>query len=390
MSYSFPPIENIEKSEQLRIAHQPIQHEMMFDFYKVLEASFWTDEDIDKDAQQDRFDYDNASPGEKRLYEYVQGFFAASDFVVGDTVGDKLMSRIKSTDVRIVYQYIIMMENIHMITYSKIIEKGITNTREKERVLKAATEVQSIKRKVDWIKKWVGSDNDVQNLDRKSIQGLFELVQNNNRILEAVHFGEDITKYKSDNILELETKLKEQYPSLDRILIALGILEGVFFSGSFAAVFWFAKNGRFPGASKANELIKIDEGKHVDNGALIHNNLIQFKEKQSEVHNMIREAVEIESEFMRDAMPTGLRGMNSVLMIKYIKYMANNTLNKFGYDTIYDVGIDDIFGFMKKQSITDDDSDFFKGTSGNYKKHGKGETTEDKKIIMDIDLSDDF
>ena len=75
MSYSFPPIENIERPEELRIAHQPIQHEMMFDFYKVLEASFWSDEDIDKDAQQDRFDYDNASPGEKRLYEYVQGFF---------------------------------------------------------------------------------------------------------------------------------------------------------------------------------------------------------------------------------------------------------------------------------------------------------------------------
>ena len=390
MSYSFPPLEEIETYEEQRLAHQPIQHEVMFKFYKVLEASFWTDEDIDKDAEKDRFDYENASDGEKRLYEYVQGFFAASDFVVGDTVGDKLMSRIKSTDVRIVYQYIIMMENIHMITYSKVIEKGITNTRERKRVLNAATQIPSIKRKVDWIKKWVGSDNDIQNLDRDTIVGMSELVQNNNRILTALHPNEDISQYKSDYILKIENKLAEPYPSLDRILIALGILEGVFFSGSFAAVFWFAKNGRFPGASKANELIKIDEGKHVDNGALIHNHLINFKEKQTSVHEMIREAVEIESEFMRDAMPEGLRGMNSHLMIKYIKYMANNTLSKFGYDTLYDVGVEDIFGFMKKQSITDDDTDFFKGNSGNYKKHGKSETAEDKRVIMDIELSDEL
>lgn len=390
MSYQFPPLEDIEKQEEQRLAHQPIQNEMMFKFYKVLEASFWTDEDIDKDAEKDRFDYEKASPGEKRLYEYVQGFFAASDFVVGDTVGDKLMSRIKSTDVRIVYQYIIMMENIHMITYSKVIEKGITNTKERQRVLQAATQVPSIKRKVGWIKKWVGSDNDIQNLERETILGLSQLVQNNNRILQALHPDKDINQYKNSEILNIERKLSEPYPSLDRILIALGILEGVFFSGSFAAVFWFAKNGRFPGASKANELIKIDEGKHVDNGALIHNYLINFKEKQSIVHQMIKEAVEIESEFMRDAMPEGLRGMNAKLMIRYIKYMANNTLTKFGYETIYDVGVDDIFGFMKKQSITDDDSDFFKGNSGNYKKHGKGETAEDKKVIMDIDLSDEF
>lgn len=386
----FPPLEAIEKEDEKRLAHQPIEYKKVFDFYKVLEASFWTDEDIDKDSVRDCFDYEKASPGEQRLFDYVQGFFAVSDFVVADTVGEKLMNRIKSTDVRIIYQFIIMVENIHMITYSKIIEKAIKDTKNRERVLTAASRIPSIKRKVEWIRKWVGGGNDVQNLNRDTIVGLAELVDQNNRILCALHPDEDVEKYKSDYILSIEKKLSERYPSLDRILVALGIMEGVFFSGSFAAVFWFAKNGLFPGASKANELIKVDEGNHVKNGAIIHNDLIEFKEKQSMVHEMIREAVEIESEFMRDAMPEGLRGMNSKLMIRYIKYMADHTLELFNYDKIYQVRYEDTFDFMKKQCITDEDSDFFKGQSVNYKKHGKNETAEDKQVIMDIDLSDEL
>lgn len=386
----FPPLEQIECDEEQRLAHQPIGCRQMFDFYKILEAAFWTDEDIDKDAEKDRFHYEKATPEERRLFDYVQGFFAVSDFVVADTIGDKLMSRIKQTDVRIVYQFITMVENIHMITYSKIIEKSIVNSKDREKVLTSASRIPSIKRKTEWIKKWVGSENDVQNLNRETILGFKEIVAQNNRILQALHPDEDIQQYKTKQILEIEKKLAEPYPSLDRIMVALGIIENIYFSGSFAAVFWFAKNGLFPGASKANELIKVDEGKHVDNGAIIHNTLIEYKEKQSVVHEMVREAVEIESEFMQDAMPTGLRGMNSKLMIKYIKFMADNTLQKFGYETLYNIGRDEIFDFMMKQSITDENSDFFKGNSGNYKKHGKNETAEDKTVVLDIDLSDEL
>ena len=151
----FPPLEDIEREETGRLAHQPIEYNHMFHFYKMLEASFWTDEDIDKDAERDRFDYENCSEDEKRFFEYIQGFFAISDFVVADTVGNKLMSRIKQTDVRMVYQYIIMMENIHMITYSKVIDKAIKNKRDRERVLVEASQIPVIKRKVEWIKKWV-------------------------------------------------------------------------------------------------------------------------------------------------------------------------------------------------------------------------------------------
>ena len=383
MENYFPAQEDIEKDEEKRLAHQPVKYQHMFKFYKELEASFWTDEDIDKDSEKDAFDRAKASEGEKRLFDYVQGFFAVSDFVVGDIIGDKLINRIKATDVRLVYSFIGMMENIHMITYSKVIEKAVKDTKEKERILTSASRIPSIAKKIGWIRKWVGMDNDVHNLDKGTISALFELVDKNNRILTAMYPNEDINKYKSEEILELESKLSEKIPSLDRLLISLAVTEGIFFSGSFAVIFWFAKNNMFPGASKANQLIKNDEGKHVENGALIHKTLIAFKEPQSLVHTMVKEAVEIETEFMTDAMPEGLRGMNSKLMIRYIKYSADWVLDLFGYEKLYNIRFEDTFDFMIKQSVSDIFTDFFKGEEVNYKIHGVNETAEDKKTVFD-------
>jgi len=384
----FPPLEDIEKDEDKRLAHQPVHHDHMFKFYKKLEASFWTDEDIDKDSEKDSLDREKATPQEKRLFDYVQGFFAVSDFVVGDVIGDKLNKRIKNTDVRIVYSFISMMENIHMITYSKVVEKAIKDTKERERVLTMASKIPSIKRKVDWIRKWAGMDNDLHNLEKDTIKALFELVDKNNRILSAIYPNEDIEQYKSSEILKLEEKLKDKIPSLDKLLVALALMEGVFFSGSFAVVFWFAKNNMFPGASKANQLIKNDEGTHVENGALIHKTLIHHKVPSHEVYEMVKEAVEIESDFMNDAMPEGLRGMNSKLMIRYIKYSADWVLDMFGYEKLYGIRFEDTFDFMTKQSITDTFTDFFKGEEVNYKIHGADETPEDKKTVFDEDLDE--
>jgi ribonucleotide reductase beta subunit family protein with ferritin-like domain len=384
----FPEQEDIERDDEKRLAHQPVQYQHMYKFYKELEASFWTDEDIDKDCEKDPFDRDRASPGERRLFDYVQGFFAVSDFVVGDVIGSKLINRIKNTDVRLVYSFISMMENIHMITYSKVVEKAIKNTKERNDVLLSASKIPSIKRKVSWIRKWVGMDNDVHNLDKDSIIAIFELVQRNNRILTAMYPNEDINKYKSAEILSLEVKLSEKIPTLDKMLVCLAVTEAIFFSSSFAVVFWFSKNNMFPGASKANQLIKNDEGKHVENGALIHRTLIQHKLPQSEVYEMVKEAVEVESSFMEDAMPEGLRGMNSKLMIRYIKYSADWFLDMFGYEKLYNIRFEDTFDFMTKQSITDSFTDFFKGEEVNYKIHGVNETFEDKKTVFDDELDD--
>lgn len=388
MDSYFPELEVIEREDEKRLAHQPVRYPHIFKFYKELEASFWTDEDIDKDSERDAFDRERATPQENRLYDHTQGFFVASDFTVGDVIGDKLSKRIKNTDLRIVYSFIGMMENIHMITYSKVIEKGIKNSKERERILNYASKIPTIKKKTDWIRKWVGLDNDIHNLEKESIEAIFELVDRNNRILTAMYPNEDINKYKSKEILELEEKLADKIPPLDLLLVALSITEGIFFSGSFAVVFWFAKNNMFPGASKANQLIRNDEGKHVENGALIHRTLIKNKTPQHIVYDMVKEAVEIESEFMKDAMPEGLRGMNSKLMIRYIKYSADWVLEMFGYEKLYNIRFEDTFDFMTKQSITDTFTDFFKGEEVNYKIHGVDETAEDKQTVFDDNLED--
>lgn len=384
----FPREEEIEKEDQKRLAHQPVQYQHLFKFYKELEASFWTDEDIDKDCEKDPFDRERATPEERRLFDYVQGFFAVSDFVVGDVIGSKLAHRIKNRDVLIIYDFITMMENIHMITYSKVAEKNIKNAKERHDVLTAASRIPSIKRKVEWIRKWVGMDNDVHNLDKDTILAICDLVQRNNQLLSLMHPGEDIEQYKDEKLLKLEEKLREKIPQLSRLLIALAILESTFFSGSFAVVFWFAKNNMFPGAAKANQLIKNDEGKHVENGALIYRTLIQHREPQEVVHEMIREAVDVETEFMNDAMPSGLRGMNAKLMIRYIKYSADWMLSMFGYDKLYNIKFEDTFDFMTKQSITDTFTDFFKGEEVNYKLHGVDETAEDKQAVFDENLDE--
>jgi ribonucleoside-diphosphate reductase beta chain len=386
MESYFPEKEDIENEDERRLAHQPVQHQHMYKFYKELEASFWTDEDIDKDCEKDPFDREKASPGERRLFDYVQGFFAISDFVVGDVIGSKLVNRIKNTDVRLVYSFIGMMENIHMITYSKVVEKAIKNSKERHEVLTSASRIPTIKRKVDWIRKWVGMDNDVHNLDRDTISAMFELVDRNNRILTAMYPGQDINKYKSREVLSLEEKLLDKIPSLDRLLVALGILESIYFSASFSVVFFFAKNNMFPGAGKANQLIKNDEGKHVENGALIHRTLVRNKLPQSEVYEMVKDAVEIETAFMEDAMPEGLRGMNSKLMVRYVKFSADWFLDMFGYEKLYKV--ENPFDFMVKQSITDTFTDFFKGEEVNYKIHGVDETFEDKKTVFDDELEE--
>lgn len=384
----FPREEEIEKEDEKRLAHQPVQHQHMFKFYKELEASFWTDEDIDKDCEKDPFDRERATPEERRLFDYVQGFFAVSDFVVGDVINSKLTSRIKNTDLRLVYNFISMMENIHMITYSKVVEKNIKNAKQRNDVLHAASRIPSIKRKVEWIRKWVGMDNDVHNLDKDTILAIYDLVEKNNKVLQILHPGEDIDQYKDEKLLKLEEKLREKIPPLSRLLVALAILESTFFSASFAVVFWFAKNNMFPGAAKANQLIKNDEGKHVENGALIYRTLIQYKEPQEFVHEMVREAVAVETDFMTDAMPVGLRGMNSKLMIRYIKYSADWMLSMFGYEKLYNIKFEDTFDFMTKQSITDTFTDFFKGEEVNYKIHGVNETSEDKKAVFDENLDD--
>ena len=416
-------LEEIELDTDARTTALPVKYQHIYELYKKQEANFWTDVDIEMDMRQDPIDRKKVSPEMRRLFDYVQAFFAVSDFVVNETVGGKILKRIKSTDITILYNYQMMMENIHSITYAKILDNAIRDPAEKQTILHEAMSIPTIKRKIDWVRKWT-EVSEFEGLDPTVIRGIRELVEHNHNILSCSLRGKDLENFKSSSLKRVERHLKlldfpteddkkntknntknnkrinkekdtknnrinkeknvvnnvVKRPSLDRLILANAIMEGVGFHGSFAVIIWFAQQGLFPGAAKVNEQIRRDEGQHVETAIVIHNTLIKYKEDVNIVNEMIMEAVDIEADFMADAMPKPLRGMNAELMRNYLEYVADWLLSSMNYPKIYNRKLDDSFPFMKKTFVTHTYSDFFKTEEGAYKKHGENETAEDQEI----------
>lgn len=393
-------LEEIELETESRSAALPVKYQHIYELYKKQEANFWTDVDIEMDMRQDPIDRKKVSPEMRRLFDYIQAFFAVSDFVVNETVGEKILQRIKSTDIIILYNYQMAMENIHSITYAKILDNAIRDPAEKQTILHEAMSIPTIKRKIDWVRKWT-EVSEFEGLDSDLIKGIRELVERNNLSFSST--GEDLDRLKSSSLKRVEkhlkllnfpskktTKINDKInrPSLDRLIIANAIMEGVGFHGSFAVIIWFAQQGLFPGAAKVNEQIRRDEGQHVETAIVIHNTLIKYKEDVNIVNKMIMEAVDIEADFMADAMPKPLRGMNAELMRNYLEFVADWLLTSMGYPKIYNRKLADSFPFMKKTYISHTFSDFFKTEEGAYKKHGENETAEDQEIDF-YDSSDE-
>ena len=378
-------LENIELETDSRTTALPVKYQHIYDHYKRQEANFWTDEEFEMDMRQDPIDREKVSPEMKRLFDYVQAAFAVSDYVVNETVGEKILARIKSTDIIMLYQFQIMMENIHSITYAKVLDNAIRDPEEKKAVLQEAMSIPTIKAKVDWIRRWTEVP-EFEGLSAQTIKGLQSLVDKHQYMIDFASNVKDNFSYLTPvHIKHVEDELdklkrKRDRPSLDRLIIANAIMEGVFFQGNFAIIIWFAQQGLFPGAAKVNEQIRRDEGQHVETAIMIHNTLIKYKENFKVVKKMVKEAVEIECDFMAAAMPSGLRGMNSNLMQYYLEYVADWLLQSLGYTKIYNRTLDESFPFMKKSALSNTFSDFFKTEELSYKKHGEGETAEDQEV----------
>ncbi len=321
--------EPILKENKDRFVLFPIVHDDIWQFYKKAEASFWTAEEID--LSQDLKDWDELNDGERHFISHVLAFFAASDGIVNENLAENFVSDVQYTEAKFFYGFQIAIENIHSETYSLLIDTYVKDTQEKDKLFHAIETMDCVKKKADWALRWI----------------------------DDATFAER--------------------------LIAFAAVEGIFFSGSFCSIFWLKKRGLMPGLSFSNELISRDEGLHCDFACLLYNNHIINKLPVERVQDIITNAVEIEKEFVTDALPVKLIGMNADLMCQYIEFVADRLLTALECPKIYNST--NPFDFMEMISLQGK-TNFFEKRVGEYQKAGvmKNDEEEAPKFSLDEDF----
>ena len=328
MSETAEANELILKENKNRFVLFPIQHDDIWEFYKKAEASFWTAEEID--LSHDLRDWANLNDGERHFITHVLAFFAASDGIVNENLAEHFVAEVQYTEAKFFYGFQIAIENIHSETYSLLIDTYVKDPEEKDKLFNAIETMDCVKKKADWALRWID-------------EGSFQ-----------------------------------------ERLIAFAAVEGIFFSGSFCSIFWLKKRGLMPGLTFSNELISRDEGLHCDFACLLYNNHVVNKLPNETVISIIKDAVEIEKEFVTDALPVNLIGMNADLMCQYIEFVADRLLFELIGEKIY--GATNPFDFMEMISLQGK-TNFFEKRVGDYQKAGVMKGAEDTPRFS---LDEDF
>lgn len=290
----------------------PIRHDDIWQFYKKAEASFWTAEEVDLSA--DRNDWQQKLNDDERFFiSRILAFFAASDGIVNENLAINFLQEVQYPEARCFYGFQIMMENIHSEMYSLLIDTYIKDAKEKDHLLRAVETIPCVQKKADWAMRWI----------------------------EKGTFTER--------------------------LIAFAAVEGIFFSGSFCSIFWLKKRGLMPGLTFSNELISRDEGFHCDFACLLYLQHIQHPLPASAIHEIIQHAVAIEKEFVTEALPVRLIGMNAPLMCQYIEFVADRLLVALGCNKLWNAA--NPFDFMEMISLQGK-TNFFERRVGEYQKSG--------------------
>jgi len=323
-------VEPILQENKDRFVLFPIKHHDIWDWYKKSEASFWTAEEIVLSADFGHLEYLNED--EKHFVKNVLAFFAASDGIVNENLAENFVSEVQYTEAKFFYGFQIMMENIHSETYSLLIDSYIKDKEEQNKLFNAIETVPAVKKKAEWALKWIDSDS----------------------------FAER--------------------------LVAFAAVEGIFFSGSFASIFWLKKRGLMPGLSFSNELISRDEALHCDFAVHLHNNHLINKVPQERIKEIILSALEIEKEFITESLPVSLIGMNSDLMKQYLEYVTDRLLSSL--ECPKEFGSSNPFDFMQNIALQNK-TNFFEKRVSEYSKSGVGDKKEDEVDPfggMDIDF----
>jgi ribonucleoside-diphosphate reductase subunit M2 len=319
-------IEPLLKPDDNRFVMFPICNQDIWKMYKKQMDCFWRAEEIN--LAQDLGDWEKLSSDEKHFISMVLAFFAASDGLVLENLASRFMNDVQVSEARAFYGFQIAMENVHSETYSLLIDTYIRDESEKTRLFNAIENYPCIAKKANWAKKWIG--------DNRS--------------------------------------------SFASRLVAFAAIEGIFFSSSFASIYWIKKRGLMPGLTFSNELISRDEALHTEFAVLLYRKLVK-KLNKKRIYEIIQEAVEIEKEFITEAIPCRMIGMNANLMTQYIEFVADRLIVQLGYDKVFNVS--NPFDFMELISI-ESKVNFFERTNAEY-------ALANKSIDKDIfDLVADF
>ena len=305
----------------------PIVDADIWKMYKKMMDCFWRAEEID--LSKDIKHWVTLNQNEQHFIKHILAFFAASDGIVLENLGQRFMNEVRLAEARAAYGFQIMMENIHSETYSLLIDTLVKEEREKTKLFEAINNFPCIKKKADWSIKWIN--------DKRS--------------------------------------------SFATRLIAFACVEGIFFSGSFCSIYWLKKRGLMPGLTFSNELISRDEGMHTDFAVLLFSKL-EKKPKRAKILEIFKDAVEIEKEFICEALPCKLIGMNSKLMSQYIEFVADRLLVQLGYNKHYKTS--NPFDFMEMISL-EGKTNFFEKRVGDYSL-SSGQKTDEAFSMDDVDF----
>ena len=322
-------VEPILQENKNRFVIFPIKHHDIWDFYKSMEASFWTAEEID--LSQDLNDWNNKLNNDERYFiKHILAFFAASDGIVNENLAENFVNEVQYAEAKFFYGFQIMMENIHSETYSLLIDTYVKDEAEKDDLFNALEVFPAIKKKADWALKWIDSDS----------------------------FAER--------------------------LIAFAAVEGIFFSGAFCSIYWLKKRGLMPGLTFSNELISRDEGVHCDFAVHLHNHHLINKVPKERIRTIIVDALNIEREFITESLPVSLIGMNATLMTQYLEFVADRLLVELGCEREYNTA--NPFDFMDMISLQGK-TNFFEKKVAEYQKAGvMNNDVESSKISFDADF----
>ncbi|XP_042642124.1 ribonucleoside-diphosphate reductase subunit M2 B [Tyto alba] len=306
----------------------PIQYPDIWKMYKQAQASFWTAEEVD--LSKDLPHWNKLKADEKYFISHVLAFFAASDGIVNENLVARFSQEVQIPEARCFYGFQILIENVHSEMYSLLIDTYIRDPEKRDFLFNAIETMPCVKKKADWALKWIE--------DREST------------------FGERV--------------------------VAFAAVEGIFFSGSFAAIFWLKKRGLMPGLTFSNELISRDEGLHCDFACLMFQYLVN-RPSEERVCEIIVNAVEIEQEFLTEALPVGLIGMNCTLMKQYIEFVADRLLMELGFSKVFRA--ENPFDFMENISL-EGKTNFFEKRVSEYQRFAVMAETMDNVFTLDADF----